>query len=139
MSEEQLSQNSSIEQKIVAIEENAQNFENSSSPGEECALKFFLNIYYFIMVILKFFFQIIEFYLIIIITNQIVEYNIIFICSIIHIKALLIFSLLFSFLFCYISVNLLTVYYFELFQFSWINNSDFHPAIIKDLDNNNRN
>ena len=32
MSEEQLSQNSSIEQKIVAIEENAQNFENSSSP-----------------------------------------------------------------------------------------------------------
>lgn len=138
MSEKKISQNASIETQIVAIEQFAQNFDNSSNSEEECVLsglKFFFNIYYFIMIILKIFFQIIEFYLIIIITNQIVEYNIIFICSIIHIKALLIFSLLFSILFCYISVNLLTVYYFELFQFSWINESDFHPAIIKDLDN----
>ena len=88
--------------------------------------KFLLGIYFFVILIVKFIFQAIEFYLIIIITNIIIGYNIIFICSFIYLKEYLVLSLIFSIVFSYISANLLTIYYYEFSKLSWIN----HDAIV---------
>ena len=93
-------------------------------------LKILLNVYFFAMMVIKMILQIIEFYLMIIITNIIIGYNIIFICSRIYIRRYLIKSLFFSILFSYISINLLTIYYFEFSKLSWINNNVINESII---------
>ncbi len=92
--------------------------------------KILLNVYFFAMMVIKMILQIIEFYLMIIITNIIIGYNIIFICSRIYIRRYLIKSLFFSILFSYISINLLTIYFFEFSKLSWINNNVINESII---------
>ena len=88
------------------------------------------------MNIVKILFQIVEFYLLIIISNIIIGYNIIFICSIINIKALLFFQIIFSCLFCYITANILTIFYFEFSNLSWIKcnqiRNSFRPYLAKE-------
>ena len=104
--------------------------------------KFLLGIYFFVILIVKFIFQAIEFYLIIIITNIIIGYNIIFICSFIYLKEYLVLSLIFSIVFSYISANLLTIYYYEFSKLSWINHDaivySVSPYISRQLDDKKR-
>ena len=94
-----------------------------------------------LILLIKIICQIVEFYIIILITNIIIEYKIIFICSLIDIKSIILFiiisilSFIFNLIFDYISINLLTIYYFEFLKFSWINYDlleiNMIPAIIK--------
>ena len=83
--------------------------------------------------------QIVEFYLLILLTNIIIEYKIIFICSLIDIKPFILFlfisiiSFIFNFIFDYISINLLTIYYFEFLKFSWMNYDMLQINIIPSL------
>ena len=74
-----------------------------------------------ILLILRLIFQIIEFYFVIILTSIIIQANLIFITSTLYNKYLSFLSIPANLIFEYLSLNVLTIYYFELFQFSWIN------------------
>ena len=80
-----------------------------------------LNPIYLLDEITKIIIQIFEFYTIIILTNIILGYNIIFSSAIVENKTCkIIFSFIFNVIFSYISSNFLTIYYYELCQLSWI-------------------
>ena len=94
------------------------------------------NIYYFFEIIIKIVLQIFEFFAIIILTNIIIEFNIIFTCSLIKRNLLIILSFLFNVIFSYISTNILTIFYYEFSQFSWMKydtiNKSLQISILKD-------
>ena len=72
------------------------------------------------LLIVRLIFQIIEFYFVIILTSIIIQANLIFITSTLYNKYLSFLSIPANLIFEYLSLNVLTIYYFELFQFSWI-------------------
>ena len=102
----------------------------------------FLNLYYLLETIIKIVIQIFEFYTIIILTNIILGYNIIFSTPIVEEKSfLIIFSFIFNVMSSYISSNFLTIYYYELCQLSWFKydniNESIEPDIYKPKNKNN--
>ena len=102
----------------------------------------FLNLYYLLETIIKIVIQMFEFYTMIILTNIILGYNIIFSTPIVEEKNfLIIFSFIFNVMFSYISSNFLTIYYYELCQLSWFKydniNESIEPDIYKPKNKNN--
>ena len=102
----------------------------------------FLNLYYLLETIIKIVIQMFEFYTIIILTNIILGYNIIFSTPIVEEKSfLIIFSFIFNVMSSYISSNFLTIYYYELCQLSWFKydniNESIEPDIYKPKNKNN--
>ena len=89
---------------------------------------------YLVMILFRFIFQAIEFYYIIILTNIIIEFNIIFSCSLYKYNEsrliIMIISLFFNLIFNYISINFLTIYYYEFSQLTWINFETTKEGII---------
>ena len=83
-----------------------------------------------IMLLIKLICQFVEFYILILLTNIIIEYKIIIISSMIGIKPLIILSFIFNCIFDYISINVLTIYYFEFFKFSWLNYDLFSTNLV---------
>ena len=78
--------------------------------------------------ICKLLFQLEEFYLCVILTNIIIEFNLIFICVWENIL-LKIISFLQCSLFTYYSSYILALYYYEFSQLSWLKNSNFYYSI----------
>ena len=102
----------------------------------------FLNLYYLLETIIKIVIQMFEFYTMIILTNIILGYNIIFSTPIVEEKSfIIIFSFIFNVMFSYISSNFLTIYYYELCQLSWFKydniNESIEPDIYKPKNKNN--
>ena len=94
----------------------------------------FLNLYYLLETIIKIVIQIFEFYTIIILTNIILGYNIIFSTPIVEEKSfIIIFSFIFNVMFSYISSNFLTIYYYELCQLSWFKYDNINESIEPDI------
>ena len=77
----------------------------------------------FPMKFLRLVFQIEEFYICIVLTNILIEYNLIFICTQ---EGFLnkIFSLFHCTIFTYISSGILAIYYYEFSQLTWIRSSN---------------
>ena len=73
----------------------------------------------------KIIFQIIEFYFVIIITNILIVTNLTLTSSTIYHKFMVFLNIFPNLIFQYLSLKVLTVYYFELFQFSYINKENF--------------
>ncbi len=85
-------------------------------------------------------FQIIEFYWIIILTNNFIEYILIFISSCNNNNGLMKFiSFIFCSIFTYISTFPLTLYYYEFSNLSWIKNQGFCQFLGFDRDNDKKN
>ena len=101
-----------------------------------------LNLLRAIIISIKLICQIVEFYILILLTNIIIEFKIIFICSTINIKGFIIISFIFNIIFDYISINVLTIYYYEFVQFSWLNYDLFFmnmiPSFLKDKNNGSK-
>lgn len=94
----------------------------------------FLNLYYLLETIIKIVIQMFEFYTMIILTNIILGYNIIFSTPIVEEKSfLIIFSFIFNVMFSYISSNFLTIYYYELCQLSWFKYDNINESIEPDI------
>ena len=75
-----------------------------------------------------------EFYTMIILTNIILGYNIIFSTPIVEGKSfIIIFSFIFNVMFSYISSNFLTIYYYELCQLSWFKYDNISESIEPDI------
>ena len=106
-----------------------------------------ISLLYLIMIIFRFIFQTIEFYFIIILTNIIIEFNIIFTYTLYKYNKnsiiIMIISFIFNVIFNYISVNFLTIYYYEFSQLTWINfettKEGIIPAILKKEKNESMN
>ena len=104
----------------------------------KCCKSFFsfiiFNLIYFFETIMKIIIQIFEFYTMIILTNIILGYNIIFSTPIFEKKSFsIIFSFIFNAIFSYISSNFLTIYYYELCQLSWIKYDTISDSIEPDI------
>ena len=94
----------------------------------------FLNLYYLLETIIKIVIQMFEFYTMIILTNIILGYNIIFSTPIVEEKSfIIIFSFIFNVMFSYISSNFLTIYYYELCQLSWFKYDNISESIEPDI------
>ena len=117
---------------------------NNNECCESCGLCYNCSIIFnslikILILLIKVICQIVEFYLIILLTNIIIEYKIIFICSFIVIKPFILFfiisiiSFIFNLIFDYITINLLTIYYFEFLKFSWMNYDIFQINMIPSL------
>ena len=83
--------------------------------------------------ILRLIFQIIEFYFVIILTNIIIETNLILISTTIYDKYYSFLSIPANLIFQYLSLNVLTIYYFELFQFSYIYKQKLKDILLPEL------
>ena len=83
--------------------------------------------------ILRLIFQIIEFYFVIILTNIIIETNLILISTTIYDKYYSFLSIPANSIFQYLSLNVLTIYYFELFQFSYIYKQKLKDILLPEL------
>jgi len=79
---------------------------------------------------ISYLFQIIEFYFVIIITNILIVTNLTLTSSTIYHKFMVFLSVFPNLIFQYLSLKVLTVYYFELFQFSYINKESFIDIFI---------
>ena len=94
----------------------------------------FFNLYYLLETIIKIVIQMFEFYTMIILTNIILGYNIIFSTPIVEEKSfIIIFSFIFNVMFSYISSNFLTIYYYELCQLSWFKYDNINESIEPDI------
>ena len=88
--------------------------------------KIFYSIIKFIDKLMRILFQIIEFYWIIILTNNFIEYILIFISTSYNNNGLMKFiSFIFCSIFTYISTFPLTLYYYEFSNLSWLKNQSF--------------
>lgn len=86
-----------------------------------------------ILFIFRLIFQLIEFYFVIILTNIIIQTNLILINSTIYDKYFSFLSIPANLAFEYFSLNVLTIYYFELFQFSWIYKNNWLTILFPEL------
>ena len=134
MNEEEKKQNIVSFDEILENDKKEKDNENKKENNEkyysDCCMAFYnkaiFSIIKFIYKLMKIFFQIIEFYLIIILTNIFVEYILIFISTSYNTGVIMkCISFIFCSIFTYLSTFPLTLYYYEFSNLSWLKNQNF--------------